>query len=465
MAKSEVIENQYKELIEKIADILGLGAPRVSGEDLMMCCPFHKESNPSFGINMNTGAYNCFACGAKGHIKNFSNALRSHIVAEHIDNVREFEVLAQVDTESYAVKPSGNEIGKIRNRISNQSLQKYTVDDLITLIVNGRTMSPSGAKSNKQWQMQQMIMLDFDFDIMYEGTTRNDVIKYAKEIGLEPTFSYYTYSSTANVPRFRFIYCFDEPITDSSTIKAIINNMFDKFKTYAVDEQCSDYCRMFYGTVNDDVYVSNLIYSTRFTTKQLSNIDDLFAESISSSDDEFFIRGKFQHHLLGKYMIDKFHIIRLNKNQLHFYEDGIYLSNNEEHIIEDEITSIIPNLYNKQIEEVLGYLSRNKKIKAVESEYNFIAFKNGILNIITTEFMPFTPDIVITSRVNAEYVPYDSSMTNPTVDKYFDDVTCHDKELEIFLYAIIIYCLCRTNMFHLSFIMKRWRWKWKEYLF
>ena len=178
MAKSEVIENQYKELIEKIADILGLGAPRVSGEDLMMCCPFHKESNTSFGINMNTGAYNCFACGAKGHIKNFSNALRSHIVAEHIDNVREFEVLAQVDTESYAVKPSGNEIGKIRNRISNQSLQKYTVDDLITLIVNGRTMSPSGAKSNKQWQMQQMIMLDFDFDIMYEGTTRNDVIKY-----------------------------------------------------------------------------------------------------------------------------------------------------------------------------------------------------------------------------------------------------------------------------------------------
>ena len=125
MAKSEVVENQYKELIEQIADNLGLGVPRVSGEDLMMCCPFHKENNPSFGINMATGAYHCFACGAKGHIKNFSNALRSHIVAEHIDNVRDFEVLAQVDTESYAVKPSEYS-GAIKEHLYRQPFKKYT---------------------------------------------------------------------------------------------------------------------------------------------------------------------------------------------------------------------------------------------------------------------------------------------------------------------------------------------------
>ena len=464
MVKSEVIENQYKEVIEKIADILGLGSTRVSGESLQMCCPFHKESNPSFGINMTTGTYHCFACGAKGHIKNFSNALRSHIVAEHIDNVREFEVLAQVDTESYAVKPSKYQIGKIRNRISMQSFKKYTINDLKLLIVNGRTVSPSGAKNNKHWKMQQIIMLDFDLDLMYAGTTRDDVIQYAKGIGLEPTFSYYTYSSTDDVPRFRFVYCFKEPITDGDTMKAIIGNMFSKFDTYAVDGQCSDYCRMFLGTANDDVYVSNLIYSSRFSSEQISKVDDLLVENNSASDNEFFIRGKFQHHLLGKYMIDKFHIVRLNKNQLHFYQDGTYINNNEEHIIEDEVTSIIPSLYSNQVTEVVDYISRDKNIKAVESEYNFIAFKNGILNIITREFMPFTPDIVITCRVNAEYVPYDSSMSNPTVDTFMGDITCHDEELEMFLYAIILYCLIRTNMFHLCFIMKRWRWERKEYI-
>ncbi len=29
-------------------------------------CPFHDEKNPSFGINAETGAYRCFACGAEG---------------------------------------------------------------------------------------------------------------------------------------------------------------------------------------------------------------------------------------------------------------------------------------------------------------------------------------------------------------------------------------------------------------
>lgn len=464
MEKSRDEDNQYKGIIENIAHTLGLDVPRVSGESLQMCCPFHKESNPSFGINMTTGAYHCFACGSKGHIKNFSNALRSHIVAEHIDNIREFEVLAQVDTESYAVKPSRYEFGTINDRISMQPFKKYTVDDLMTLLINGRTVSPSGAKENNQWKMQQMIMLDFDFDNMYQGTTRDDVIQYAKRIGLEPTFSYYTYSSTDDVPRFRFVYCFKEPITDGATMKAIISNMFNKFETYAVDEQCSDFRRMFAGTVFKDVYVSNLIYSTRFTSEQLSKIDDLFADNISSNDDVFRVGGKFKHYLFGQYMIDKYHIVRLNKNQLHLYQDGIYLNNNEEHIIEDICQDTVDELFNKNVDEVMGYISRKSK-KTIESEYNFIAFKNGILNIITMEFIPFTPDIVITSRVNAEYAPYDSSMTNPTVDKYFDDVTCHDMELEIFLYAIIIYCLCRTNMFHLSFIMKRWRWKWKEYLF
>lgn len=461
MSKSEIEEIQYKEIIENIADILGLGSPRVSGEDLQMCCPFHKENNPSFGINMTTGAYHCFACSAKGHIKNISNALRSNIVAEHIDNVREFEVLAQVDTESYAVKPSGYEFGTINNRISMQPFKKYTVDELISLIVNGRTVSPSGVKKNEQWKGQQMIMLDFDID--YVGITRDDVIEYAKEIGLEPTFSYYTYSSTDDMPRFRFIYCFDKTITDGATMKAITGNMFKKFYMYAVDEQCDDYRRMFAGTVFKDVYVSNLIYSTRFNSEQLSKIDELFSESISN-DDDFRVGGKFKHYLFGQYMIDKYHIVRLNKNQLHLYQDGIYVSNNEEHIIEDICQDTVDELYNKNIDEVMGYISRKSK-KTLESEYNFIAFRNGILNIITREFMPFTPDIVITSRVNADYVPYDSSISNPIVDKFFDDVTCHDKELEQLLYEIIGYSCCRTNMFHLSFIMKRWRWKWKKYLF
>ena len=29
-------------------------------------CPFHEDHNPSMSINVETGAYRCFACGARG---------------------------------------------------------------------------------------------------------------------------------------------------------------------------------------------------------------------------------------------------------------------------------------------------------------------------------------------------------------------------------------------------------------
>lgn len=37
-------------------------------DELMACCPmpWHPEKRPSFGINLKTGQWNCFGCGAKG---------------------------------------------------------------------------------------------------------------------------------------------------------------------------------------------------------------------------------------------------------------------------------------------------------------------------------------------------------------------------------------------------------------
>lgn len=45
---------------------LGLHKIRLVGNNVMANCPFHDESSPSFGVNVDTGVYNCFGCGAKG---------------------------------------------------------------------------------------------------------------------------------------------------------------------------------------------------------------------------------------------------------------------------------------------------------------------------------------------------------------------------------------------------------------
>ena len=54
--------------LEKIFNTNGIKYKR-SGEWLMLCCPFHIEENPSFGINIFSGKYNCFACSVKGNFE------------------------------------------------------------------------------------------------------------------------------------------------------------------------------------------------------------------------------------------------------------------------------------------------------------------------------------------------------------------------------------------------------------
>ncbi|MGQ7045691.1 CHC2 zinc finger domain-containing protein [Bacillus cereus group sp. Bce003] len=44
----------------------GLHNVRPVGRNVMACCPFHEDSSPSFGVDTETGVYNCFGCGAKG---------------------------------------------------------------------------------------------------------------------------------------------------------------------------------------------------------------------------------------------------------------------------------------------------------------------------------------------------------------------------------------------------------------
>ena len=39
---------------------------RGDGWTANMRCPFHDEDRPSFGVNLRTGAFKCFACGAAG---------------------------------------------------------------------------------------------------------------------------------------------------------------------------------------------------------------------------------------------------------------------------------------------------------------------------------------------------------------------------------------------------------------
>jgi DNA primase len=56
-------ENFYKSLIPSL---------KVNSKpEALGLCPFHNDQNPSLSVNIETGLYHCFACGAGGDIFKF----------------------------------------------------------------------------------------------------------------------------------------------------------------------------------------------------------------------------------------------------------------------------------------------------------------------------------------------------------------------------------------------------------
>lgn len=55
-----------------------------TNKDFMMCCPYHSETTPSFGVNKENGAYNCFGCGAKGGVLELTEKILNLSKAEAV---------------------------------------------------------------------------------------------------------------------------------------------------------------------------------------------------------------------------------------------------------------------------------------------------------------------------------------------------------------------------------------------
>jgi DNA primase len=54
---------------------------------IMACCPFHQENRPSFGVNKETGVYNCFACGASGNLADLISFCKGISVADAVKEI------------------------------------------------------------------------------------------------------------------------------------------------------------------------------------------------------------------------------------------------------------------------------------------------------------------------------------------------------------------------------------------
>lgn len=168
--------------------------------------------------------------------------------------------------------------------------------------------------------------------------------------------------------------------------------------------------------------------------------DDAFQKPV------FFMGSTFLFDKFAFYMKNTAHIVKIN-GQLHIFKDGIYVNGYKQ--IESEMIQQIPNLKKMQRREVLEYMELIVEDK-VQEDARYIAFNNGILDLITGELQPFSTEFVITNKIPWDYNP---DAYNELADMTLNKLACDDTTIRSLLEECIGYCFYRRNELGKAFIL------------
>lgn len=116
---------------------------------------------------------------------------------------------------------------------------------------------------------------------------------------------------------------------------------------------------------------------------------------------------------------------------IYAYKDGYYqlINDNEfKGMIKEYIPEYIRK--SKDIEEVFKLLLMENEcyddIGMLNSDYHYINFKNGLLNLDTMEMEPHTPDKMFTIQIPVDYKPLDECERGEVFEKYMDELVSGD---------------------------------------
>lgn len=289
-----IYDNIRSQLTNKQVAMHYLGQPyQHSGNSIGYCSPFRKEKHPSFWVNDDKGFtdfgakeysgnmitfvmkyYNLptYFDAAKKLIEDFNLNLniKENMTCYSKKRVKEkitdlvfdkanstSEIICMFDDKENARKPDGKEAAIIKNKIHNLQMKKYTLDQILENIKKGKTIIPAGIKSNakQNFKCQQVFLVDFDNtknglkikSNEIEHVTVQKLLEYCREIKLEPTFIYNTFSHTEEQHKFRIGYVFENPIIDYKIAEKIPKKLLEIFKEFNPDTSKQNLADFFYG--------------------------------------------------------------------------------------------------------------------------------------------------------------------------------------------------------------------------
>ena len=159
----------------------------------------------------------------------------------------------------------------------------------------------------------------------------------------------------------------------------------------------------------------------------------------------FFCDKTFLFDRFATWLKNNYHVVKIN-NQLHIYQNGIYVEGEN---LGTVIRENIPDIKKNQKAEVFDCLRDITECKA-QADARYIAFRNGVLDIVTGQMQPFSPDLVITNQIPWDYNPEAySELADDTLNK----LACGDQPIRALLEECIGYCFYRANDYKKSFML------------
>ena len=189
--------------------------------------------------------------------------------------------------------------------------------------------------------------------------------------------------------------------------------------------------------------INDFVLSDPLPEKELNTIlrDDAFKKPC------FFKGSTFLFDKFATWLKNECHILRIN-GELYVYDGAIYRKGKT--VIQSKMIEYIPNLKSSQRREVWEYLELIVDTWHNDDMSNYIAFKNGVYDLVNCELIPFSPSVVVTNKINYNY---NESATSSLLTTTLNKLACGNPNIKALLEEMAGYCLYTRNELRKCFIL------------
>ena len=436
MSAEEYSTYTYEKIVKELLDD-GVRHIKIRDGQLTTCCPFHKESKPSFGINLKTGLYNCFSCKEKGNIVHFVSKMKEISIPAAIKYLasRGYDIENDKSYDYYTLEKYADE-KKLELKYIRDELYLFTAKDGKSvcmpyfnqegsqIAIRHRNHPDSktrfwwgeGLKGNL-YGLQFLKKMPRDYIILVEGES-DCQCAWQDDIGAigVPGAKNFKEKDAKLFAEFKKIYIHQEPDDGGAEFVRKICQYLPPEKLYTicafdVDDECKDLADLH---KKGKLTLENLM-------KVAQKIPEIYFREINRTIDDA------EHVRIANQVLTELSI-KYYKCNYYVYNNGVYKEGLSK--IEKCILSIDNNIKRNTRSEVLDYLRIAEGVEIANIDANLINFKNGIYHIDTYTLEAHSPEIFTLCQINASYLTDEElaflvqNGENLYIDDFFEDISC-----------------------------------------